>query len=120
MRDFNPARVGFGSNSTELAQARISFLYAMPPIATDPVCHIEVSEVPSAGRSSRKSPSCSRANIHRDGIADRAVQHHRRRTRRSSSASDLTRCSRSRMACPETDWVGKSRRGPGPFDSSTG
>src|SRR5262249_25022888 len=43
---------------------------------------------------------------------------HWRRTRRSSSASDLTRCSRSRMACPETDWVGKSRRGPGPFDSS--
>jgi hypothetical protein len=36
-----------------------------------------------------------------------------RETRRSSSASDLTRCSRSRMACPETDWVGKSHRGPG-------
>ena len=46
MRDFNPAHVGFGSNSTELAQARISFLSAMPPIATDPVCHIELSEVP--------------------------------------------------------------------------
>ena len=30
MRDFNPAHVGFGSNSTELAQARISFLSAMP------------------------------------------------------------------------------------------
>ena len=29
-----------------------------------------------------------------------------RETRRSSSASDLTRCSRSRMACLETDWVG--------------
>ena len=27
--------------------------------------------------------------------------------RRSSSASDLTRCSRSRKVCPETDWVGK-------------
>lgn len=26
MRDFNPAHVGFGSNSTELAHARISFL----------------------------------------------------------------------------------------------
>src|SRR5215831_8795886 len=36
-----------------------------------------------------------------------------RETRRSSSASDLTRCSRSRMACLETDWVGKSRRGQG-------
>jgi hypothetical protein len=34
------------SNSTELAKARISFLSAMPPIATDPVCHIELSEVP--------------------------------------------------------------------------
>jgi hypothetical protein len=38
--------VCFGSNSTELAKARISFLSAMPPIATDPVCHIELSEVP--------------------------------------------------------------------------
>src|SRR6516225_5549500 len=43
-----------------------------------------------------------------------------RETRRSSSASDLTRCSRSRKACPETDWVGKSRRGPGPPFDSTG
>jgi hypothetical protein len=25
----------------------------------------------------RKSPSCPRANVHRDGIADQAVQHHR-------------------------------------------
>jgi len=42
-----------------------------------------------------------------------------RETRRSSSASDLTKCSRSRMAYPEMDWVGKSRRGPGrPFDST--
>src|SRR5262249_30942320 len=36
-----------------------------------------------------------------------------------SSATDLPpRCSRSRMPCPETDWVGKSHRGPGPFDST--
>src|SRR6516162_6592714 len=34
---------------------------------------------------------------------------HWRRTRRSSSASDLTRCSRSRMACLEMDWGGTSR-----------
>jgi|ERR1700730_11900236 len=27
-------------------------------------------------------------------------------------------CSRSRKPCPETDWVGKSRRGPEPFDST--
>jgi hypothetical protein len=65
-----------------------------------------------------ESPSCSRAKVDRDGIADRAVQHHRRRTRRSSSAPHLTSCSRSRTTCPETDWVGKSRRGPGPFDST--
>ena len=38
--------IAAGSNSTELAKARISFLSAMPPIATDPVCHIELSEVP--------------------------------------------------------------------------
>src|SRR5262245_32183133 len=37
-----------------------------------------------------ESPSCSRAKVHRDAIADRAVQHHRRRTRRGPSASDLT------------------------------
>jgi hypothetical protein len=38
---------------------------------------------------------------------------------RQSSATDLTpRCSRSRMPCPETDWVGKSRRGPGPSPST--
>ena len=49
MRDFNPAHVGFGSNSTELAQARISFLYAMPPIATDPVRHIELSRCANNG-----------------------------------------------------------------------
>jgi hypothetical protein len=46
LRDFSPLYVRFGSNSTELAKARISFLSAMPPIATDPVCHIELSEVP--------------------------------------------------------------------------
>src|SRR5262245_16391348 len=33
-------------------------------------------------------------------------------TCRSSSASDLTRCSRSRMACPEMDWGGTSRLPP--------
>src|SRR6516225_5336186 len=32
-----------------------------------------------------------------------------RETRRSSSASDLTRYSRSRMACPKMDWGGTSR-----------
>src|SRR6516165_5069202 len=43
---------------------------------------------------------------------------HWRRTRRSSSASDLTRRSRSHTPTRETDWVGKSRRrGPGPSPS---
>ena len=36
-------------NSTELAKARISFLSAMPPIATDPVCHIELSRSAISG-----------------------------------------------------------------------
>src|SRR5262249_55278955 len=40
----------------------------------------------------------------------------RRRPRRSSSATD-PRCSRSHTPTRETDWVGKSRRGPGPSPS---
>src|SRR5260370_5711482 len=56
---------GDSTNSTELAKARISFLSAMPPIATDPVCHIELSEVAISGPQltqepkllARKSPS---------------------------------------------------------------
>src|SRR5262249_39613089 len=44
----------------------------------------------------------------------------RRSVRPPPALAHRTRCSRSRMACPETDWVGKSRRGPGPPFDSTG
>src|SRR5205807_7460312 len=46
----------------------------------------------------------------------RAVDHHAV-TRCGSSVADLTRCSRSRTPCQETDWVGKSRRARAPFGS---
>ena len=43
LRDFEPANVGSGSNSTELAKATSPFTSVMAPIATDSVCQIELS-----------------------------------------------------------------------------
>ena len=52
MRDFNPAHVGFGSNSTELAQARMSVSYR---IVGSAMSGPQLTQEPKL--LSRKSPS---------------------------------------------------------------
>jgi hypothetical protein len=55
VRDFNPAHVGFGSNSTELAQARISFLSVSYRIVGSAISGPQLTQEPKL--LARKSPS---------------------------------------------------------------
>ena len=55
MRDFNPAHVGFGSNSTELAQARISFLSVSYRIVGSAISGPQLTQEPKL--LARKTPS---------------------------------------------------------------
>ena len=61
---------------------------------------------------SRGNEGLSHANAKGEAASPPCGKNNRYRTRRSSSASDLTRCSRFRMACPKMDWGGTSRLPP--------
>jgi hypothetical protein len=50
LRDFSPLYARFGSESTELVEAIGPFMSAMAPIATDSVCHNDLSRSASKRR----------------------------------------------------------------------
>src|SRR5262245_29465539 len=55
LRGFDPAYARFGSIASDQTSQRLRQMSAMPPIATNPVCHIELSRSANRAQARRRS-----------------------------------------------------------------